>query len=133
MKNAYVAAWALDSFASHIFLSHKNCGKTSAISDRNYRRDFLCSKSEAFHIIADLSAALKYAELSKPKDPKKSRLVSKSSEVNIGLLEGWSAYFGRADDWGKQAILQNETRIFRALLPIVLDAEKFLLATADFP
>lgn len=125
IRRAYGAAWALDSYASHIFYFFRELRQLGT-SDIAFKRDALWANSPDFKLISDVSAAAKHAVRS---DPKKVSVYS-SSDVSSIMLDGAAAYFAGpdADDWGEQVIVNNDQHLFRPLLPSALRAEAFLLS-----
>lgn len=127
LRRAYGAAWALDSYASHIFYFYKPNGGFEERSDIDFKRKSLCPKSKDFKTILDVSAAVKHATRSKPDKNKMS--IYTSADVTSRDMHGLAAFFGGLDqeEWGEQVIINNDQHLFVPLLPIALNAEKFLI------
>ncbi len=117
LRCSYGAAWALDSFASHIFYAFK----VPAKDDGDYKEKILRPKSNAFKLVSNISTATKHAKITRGRNKAK---VKDSSEL-VSEHGGWHSRFYIYDPnkWKYSIRVKSGENV----LPMILEAEKFLL------
>lgn len=125
LRGGYCAVWALDSFASHIYYHYRETCRLEDRGDIRFKSQ-LAGQSKYFSRVLDVSNATKHAVRSVKKPEELS--LSRSDQVVVERLEGWSAYFSgvSCDKWGDYVTIVDGVNSFWPLLQTVQKSDVFL-------
>lgn len=122
IRLATLTAWAIDSFASHIYEQLKASGRIVPKTDGQFKKDVLKPASSDFTLVWEYSIAMKHGTAAR------SKIIKSSSETLSVKVEGWLAYFSGtpSDEWGEYAVVNNADLFCRRVVPAAVQATSFL-------